>query len=136
MHAQTYRQACRTTEDGYEGTWAVNVVAPFHLSHALRPIIADRIVNVSSISAARSLDWSNLFHERGYSGHTAYATSKAAVQMFTVSLAERRGAEPWATVCLDPGTVNTKMLLAGWGRCGIKVRSTLLGSSTWLRLPS
>lgn len=23
--------------------------------------------------------------------------------------------------CLDPGTVNTKMLLAGWGPCGINV---------------
>ena len=23
--------------------------------------------------------------------------------------------------CLDPGTVNTKMLLAGWGRIGIEV---------------
>jgi NAD(P)-dependent dehydrogenase (short-subunit alcohol dehydrogenase family) len=27
--------------------------------------------------------------------------------------------------CLDPGTVNTKMLLAGWGPCGINVRDAL-----------
>ena len=25
--------------------------------------------------------------------------------------------------CLDPGTVNTKMLLAGWGPCGIPISS-------------
>mmetsp|Transcript_16208 Transcript_16208/g.30867 ORF Transcript_16208/g.30867 Transcript_16208/m.30867 type:complete len:444 (+) Transcript_16208:667-1998(+) len=32
--------------------------------------------------------------------------------------------------CLDPGTVNTKMLLAGWGPCGIDVESAL--DETWL----
>jgi hypothetical protein len=32
--------------------------------------------------------------------------------------------------CLDPGTVNTKMLLAGWGPCGIDVRDAL--DQTWL----
>jgi hypothetical protein len=31
--------------------------------------------------------------------------------------------------CLDPGTVNTKMLLAGWGRIGINVESAL--DQTW-----
>mmetsp|Transcript_4785 Transcript_4785/g.7060 ORF Transcript_4785/g.7060 Transcript_4785/m.7060 type:complete len:112 (+) Transcript_4785:2897-3232(+) len=31
---------------------------------------------------------------------------------------------------LDPGTVNTKMLLAGWGPCGINVRDAL--DQTWL----
>jgi NAD(P)-dependent dehydrogenase (short-subunit alcohol dehydrogenase family) len=32
--------------------------------------------------------------------------------------------------CLDPGTVNTKMLLAGWGRIGIEVEDAL--DETWL----
>ena len=31
---------------------------------------------------------------------------------------------------LDPGTVNTKMLLAGWGPCGINVERAL--DETWL----
>ena len=32
----------------------------------------------------------------------------------------------WITCnCLDPGTVNTKMLLAGWGPCGIDVEQAL-----------
>ena len=25
-------------------------------------------------------------------------------------------------ITMDPGTVNTKMLLAGWGRCGMEVQ--------------
>lgn len=32
--------------------------------------------------------------------------------------------------CLDPGTVNTKMLLAGWGPCGMDVDAAL--DETWL----
>ena len=45
--------------------------------------------------------------------------------MFTVGLADRLRASSdprfSAVKCLtmDPGTVNTKMLLAGWGACGI-----------------
>ena len=42
------------------------------------------------------------------------------MQMFTRELA-RRSSIP--TLSLDPGTVNTKMLLAGWGACGVDVRT-------------
>ena len=45
--------------------------------------------------------------------------------MLTAELAEQAPRLP-ATLCLDPGTVNTKMLLAGWGRCGIEVCGALL----------
>ena len=48
------------------------------------------------------------------------------MQVHTAELAQRgaREGRPWKTLCLDPGTVNTKMLLAGWGLCGIAVRSS------------
>ena len=48
------------TADGFEMTWAVNVMAPFLLSSLLLNAVSDRIVNVSSISAGSSIDFSNL----------------------------------------------------------------------------
>ncbi len=45
--------------------------------------------------------------------------------MHAMELAERlKSKMPHVTAnTLDPGTVNTKMLLAGWGACGIDVSS-------------
>jgi len=48
------------SEDGYEMTWAVNVLAPFLLTSLLSDIVTDRIVDVSSISAGSSIDFDNL----------------------------------------------------------------------------
>ena len=47
-------------EDGYEMTWAINVLAPFLLTSLLKDVVTDRIVNVSSISAGSSIDFDNL----------------------------------------------------------------------------
>ena len=48
------------SEDGYEMTWAVNVLAPFLLTALLQGAVTARIVNVSSTSAGRDLAWGNL----------------------------------------------------------------------------
>lgn len=48
------------TEDGYEQTWAVNVLAPFLLTSLLVDAVKERIVNVSSISAGSRIDFDNL----------------------------------------------------------------------------
>lgn len=115
---------CRETEDGFEQTWAVNVLAPYLLTACLASVVSERVVNVSSISAASNIDWDNLQQEKGFSSHNAYSLSKLAVQMLTVKMARQLQARGVAVTCLDPGTVNTKMLLAGWGRCGIEVRAS------------
>jgi NAD(P)-dependent dehydrogenase (short-subunit alcohol dehydrogenase family) len=41
--------------------------------------------------------------------------------VFTAELAERVSNIGVTVNCLDPGTVNTKMLYAGWGPCGMRV---------------
>ena len=40
---------------------------------------------------------------------------------FTAKLAKRLPRDGPTANCLDPGTVNTKMLEAGWGMCGMPV---------------
>lgn len=154
------------TEDGFEQTWAVNVLAPFLLTSLLVKSVKERIINVSSISAGSRVDFGNLnqvgnngfqhfkhnqanlfissayslmnvtvaqvYHirkvdhakgllvdavrlldqEKGFSAHNAYSLSKLAMMMFNTELATRLSSPPTAN-CLDPGTVNTKMLLQG-----------------------
>ena len=137
----------RRTSDGYELTWAVNVAAPYLLTSLLLDTISERIINVASISAAVSIDFNNLQQERGFSSHGAYSLSKLCNIMFSMELAERislaaldggggggggggsGGSSSSSTFlpalptsnALDPGTVNTKMLFAGWGPIGIRV---------------
>ena len=61
--------------------------------------------------------------EKRFSDHGAYSLSKVAMQAFTKELAERKHSSQGPTVnCLDPGTVNTKMLNLGWGPCGMIIK--------------
>ena len=48
------------TAEGFERVWAVNVMAPFLLMSLLLDRVTDRIINVASISAGSSIDFSNL----------------------------------------------------------------------------
>jgi NAD(P)-dependent dehydrogenase (short-subunit alcohol dehydrogenase family) len=123
--------------NGHEMTFAVNVLAPFALCGLLLPTLAanarrtgtkSSVLNVASISAAPAIDFDNLRCEKMFSPHGSYAQSKACMKAFSYELYDRlaRGALSGASVedlnvfSCDPGTVNTKMLLAGWGRCGIE----------------
>lgn len=58
--AGVFEQQKRLSQDGYEMTWAVNVLAPFLLTAELLSTVTERIVNVSSISAASHIDFDNL----------------------------------------------------------------------------
>ena len=120
---------------GYDQTWAVNVMAPFLLTRRLLPLLAasddpcPRIITTSSISQSSQLpDLEELFDSTSTSpksGHRAYSDSKLGDLMFTVQLANLLEQHPKLQhikcLTMDPGTVNTKMLLAGWGACGINV---------------
>eukprot|EP00997_Jenningsia_sp_PLL12_P000945 NODE_1148_length_1262_cov_52.603462_g937_i0.p1 GENE.NODE_1148_length_1262_cov_52.603462_g937_i0~~NODE_1148_length_1262_cov_52.603462_g937_i0.p1 ORF type:complete len:177 (-),score=33.66 NODE_1148_length_1262_cov_52.603462_g937_i0:165-695(-) len=101
---------------------AVNVCAPFLLTALLLPRLVPgaRVVITSSISqgCADRLDDLNL--SGGWDSHTAYSLSKLCDAMITLELHARYGAN-YTFLTMDPGTVNTKMLLAGWGACGIEV---------------
>lgn len=124
-----------TSKEGYEMTWAVNVMAPFLLTRRLLPLLArgnkPRIITTSSTSQCSTLpDLSEIF-ARGENvrpnAHGDYSRSKLGDLMFTRELASILSSQKDERLsgikCLsmDPGTVNTKMLKAGWGACGISV---------------
>mmetsp|Transcript_34001 Transcript_34001/g.100195 ORF Transcript_34001/g.100195 Transcript_34001/m.100195 type:complete len:306 (+) Transcript_34001:88-1005(+) len=121
---------------GFDQTFAVNVLAPFLLTRRLLPLVAastdpnPRIITTSSISQSWSLpsmDELLDINNEPKSAHRAYSDSKLGDYLFTVRLAKILDAHTDERLsrikCLtmDPGTVNTKMLLAGWGACGIPV---------------
>lgn len=121
---------------GFDQTFAVNVLAPFVLTRRLLPFVAastdpcPRIITTSSISQSWSLpsmDELLDINNDPKSAHGAYSDSKLGDYLFTVQLANIMNAQKDERLsrikCLtmDPGTVNTKMLLAGWGACGIPV---------------
>ena len=128
-------------------TMAVNVLAPFVLTRSLLPCLVrgnePRIITTSSVSQSRTLpNAANSPFEptSPYSAHASYSHSKLGDLLFTVQLARvlssyaPKGEDDDSVAshlldnirriqCLtmDPGTVNTKMLLGGWGPCGISV---------------
>ena len=113
------------TDEGNEYSLAVNVLAPFLLTSLLldrvRASGTGRILVTSSMSAGAADALNDLQCEK-WSEHRAYSLSKLCCAMIAMELHERYGDPPSLCIhTMDPGTVNTKMLIAGWGRCGIPV---------------
>ena len=81
----------QTSADGYELTFAVNVLAPFALTKLLLPAMNrnGHVINTSSLSAGGSVPWDDLQLERAYSNHKAYSLSKLLIQMVTYALHRR-----------------------------------------------
>ena len=139
-NAGVYMEEQQTSDDGHEMTFAVNVLAPYVLTEALLPTLVETaertgvkssVLNVASISASPRVDFENIRAEKRFSSHGSYSLSKACMKAFSYELFDRLvdgrilGGEAdhernLNVFSCDPGTVNTKMLLAGWGRCGIE----------------
>ncbi|XP_041467629.1 retinol dehydrogenase 13-like [Lytechinus variegatus] len=125
-NAGVFEEVRKESNDGYEMTFAVNVLAPFLLTSLIQDLLKagtkSRIINVSSISQATFLDLDNFQIKDNYGdGHKAYEQSKICEIMFTIDMAERFHKDGITVNCLDPGTVNTRMLLKSWGPVGIPV---------------
>jgi NAD(P)-dependent dehydrogenase (short-subunit alcohol dehydrogenase family) len=141
-NAGVYSEDLILTSDGLEQTFAVNVLAPFVITSLLLDTLLQsksrtRNVIASSMSQCGSIrDWEDLhYSQRKYSAHGAYSESKLLDAMLSMEFAARLQEGGFDTDritcnCLDPGTVNTKMLLAGWGRIGIEVEDAL--DQTWI----
>jgi NAD(P)-dependent dehydrogenase (short-subunit alcohol dehydrogenase family) len=107
------------TADGYERTFAVNVLSPFLLTHELRPLLEasapSRVVNVNTQSV--DLPWpfagyatpdlDDLQLESGYNGMKAYVRSKTANLAWTYELADRFEGSGVTVYAVNPGGADT-----------------------------
>jgi NAD(P)-dependent dehydrogenase (short-subunit alcohol dehydrogenase family) len=113
-NAGMYPQRFSKSREGYELTFAVNHLAPFALTLYLLELLGQsspsRIVNVSSMMHARSLDFDHLLGDQGMSRSQAYASSKLCNILFTFELARRLQGSGITANCLHPGVINTKLL--------------------------
>jgi retinol dehydrogenase 14 len=100
------------TEDGIEATFAVNHLGYFLLTQLLIDRIVRsapaRIVNVASIAHRRAtMDFDDLFFERGYFLMKAYGRSKLGNVLYTRLLAQKLAGTGVTVSSLHPGTVDT-----------------------------
>ncbi|KAG5178086.1 oxidoreductase [Tribonema minus] len=128
-NAGIFESCRRTTEDGTELVFATNVLAPFVTTGLLLPLLrasaAARVITVSSMSQGYAAGLVDPQFERdggsAFSDHRSYSLSKLCDAMLSMEFHERFASPTLTFNTLDPGTVNTKMLDAGWGMCGIAV---------------
>jgi NAD(P)-dependent dehydrogenase (short-subunit alcohol dehydrogenase family) len=103
----------RVTPEGLELTFALNHMAYFVLTEALRDkLVAStpaRIVATASNAHERAnLDFNDLQSAKGYSGFKVYGRSKLANILFTRELARHLAGTGVTANCLHPGAVATR----------------------------
>ncbi|RMG59172.1 MAG: SDR family oxidoreductase, partial [Bacteroidetes bacterium] len=103
------------TREGLEKTWAINVMAPFLLTHLLRDMLSRsedaRVINIGSIGERfGSLDFEDLQARRGYQANSAYNASKLALTMLTYEQARRYADQGIKVNVVNPGGVKTHLV--------------------------
>ncbi len=116
----------RMTPEGLELTFALNHMAYFVLTEALRDnLVASapaRIVSTSSTAHRGAvLDFGDLQSARGYSGLGVYGRSKLANILFTRELARRLAGTGVTANCLHPGVVATRFGSSSGGLAGLAI---------------
>jgi NAD(P)-dependent dehydrogenase (short-subunit alcohol dehydrogenase family) len=116
----------RVTPEGLELTFALNHMAYFVLTEALRDkLVASapaRIVSTSSTAHhGANLDFNDLQSAKGYSGLKVYGRSKLANILFTRELARRLVGTGVTANCLHPGVVATRFGDSSGGFAGLLI---------------
>ena len=103
----------RITEDGFEVTFQVNLLAGFLLTQLLHDKFAESgatVIQTSSTatnSFGKEYDNKDLNTENGYSATKAYGNAKLETILFTRELERRWGSEGIHSVAFEPGVVRT-----------------------------
>lgn len=111
-NAGVFTMQRQLTSDGIETTFAVNVLAPFLLTHLLLPTLqaapSARVINVTGGSPGK-LALDNLQGERSFTGFGMYSQSKTAMMALSYEFAQRlQGSTITVNVCY-PGRASTAM---------------------------
>jgi NAD(P)-dependent dehydrogenase (short-subunit alcohol dehydrogenase family) len=99
------------TEDGIESSFAVNVIAPFLLTHllmdSLKSAPSARVISLMGGNVPARLDLENLQSERSFDGLNTYSQTKLAMMVLMYEFAQRiRGVT--INACY-PGQASTNM---------------------------
>jgi NAD(P)-dependent dehydrogenase (short-subunit alcohol dehydrogenase family) len=116
----------RVTPEGLELTFALNHMAYFVLTEALRDrLVASapaRVVSTSSVAHdGATLDFNDLQSAKGYGGLKVYGRSKLANILFTRELARRLAGTGVTANCLHPGVVKTRFGESSGGFAGLLI---------------
>ena len=114
----------RVTPEGLELTFALNHMAYFVLTEALREtLLASAPARIVSTSSAAhqgvGLDFDDLQSAKGYGGYRVYGRSKLANILFTRELARRVTGTRVTANCLHPGAVATRFGGSSRGSVGL-----------------
>jgi NAD(P)-dependent dehydrogenase (short-subunit alcohol dehydrogenase family) len=112
-NAGIWEKEPKRSKDGFELTWAVNVIAPFLLTNTLLDMIEmsapSRIINLSSGLHPRGrMNFEDPEFKQGvFDGSAAYTQSKVAIILFTKELARRLEGKGVTVNAVAPGWVAT-----------------------------
>ncbi len=114
-NAGTWERERKLSKDGIELTWAVNMLAPFLLTHRLLETLEKsapaRIINLTSGLHVRGrLDLDDIERAKGkFNGSDAYTQSKLAIVLYTKELARRLQGKGVTANVVAPGWAATDL---------------------------
>ena len=101
------------SDDGIEMHFAVNVLAPWRLTHALLPALraagTARVLNVTGGDKPAPVDIDNLQAEQGFKGLMTYTHSKSTLEAMSMTLAGVLEPEGVLVNVVFPGRASTAM---------------------------
>ena len=101
------------SDDGVEMHFAVNVLAPWRLTHALLPALRAagnaRVLNITGGDKPAAIDPDNLQAEKGFRGLMTYTHSKSTMEAMSMALAEKLEDEGVTVNVVFPGRASTAM---------------------------
>ncbi|MBI3241262.1 MAG: SDR family NAD(P)-dependent oxidoreductase [Chloroflexi bacterium] len=103
----------RLTKDGVESNFAVNVIAPFLLTHLLLDRLkaspSARVITLMGGEARGNIELDNLQAERSFAGLNTYSHSKLIMMAIMLEFAQRaQGSHVTLNICY-PGQASTSM---------------------------